>query len=306
MNGKNNTFLIHDQESPPSQPLFEEEKKLEVKLNPYLPPEAENIPEIKTDFIAQKSNDSTNDIINSVNSVPLAQSNSSFVELNIPKEEKQIEDPKTANSSIPFDSKKDTIKSEESSKGDMNKSRENKDTVPKDNNLTNKVQENSEDLTQEQTNNIIKQGYELLENASKAKSEGTELFKANKLNDALSRYSIGDNILSYQNFKPLYQFDMKLFEQLLNLKKEIKLNISLMNLKLGLYKEVITNTTEVITNLDDKSAKAYYRRGISFQKLGIIQNAYDDLKKAYSIEPKEASIQEAYTEVQVFFIIESI
>ena len=148
---------------------------------------------------------------------------------------------------------------------------------------------------------IIQEGKQLYEMVSKAKEEGNTLYKEDKIKDALEKYLFADSLINYDLINKIYLIDVKLSERMKILKKEVKLNITFMHLKLENYSETIKEATEILSKLDKNSSKAFYRRGISYHKLKNLQNAYEDLSIAYNLAPTDLNIEKALQDIKVIY-----
>ena len=118
--------------------------------------------------------------------------------------------------------------------------------------------------------------------AQQLKNQGNQLFGQGKYAAAVEKYVRAKANLG-SAAKPEW----------VALKKSCCLNLAACYLKLNKPDECIAECTEVIKKIDSKNLKAYYRRGQAHKEKGHYENAVGDLRLATSIDPADATAQEA-------------
>ena len=116
---------------------------------------------------------------------------------------------------------------------------------------------------------------ELIKVALRMKEDGNLRFKAQKWKEAEGLYN--DALSHLETVKNENQ-------NLLDLKKTMLLNIAVVCLKSGDFKEVLINCTKAL-DIDEKTPKAYYLRAQANQKLHQYDEAMIDIKEAIKLSP---------------------
>ena len=145
----------------------------------------------------------------------------------------------------------------------------------------------------------MKEYKELYETALKCKNEGNQHFKASNYKEAKDQYLLGDKLIEYQTIFTYNTIDKEKFENLMNLKKDLKLNAALSNIKLNNFLDAVGLCTEVIKNFPNKNSKAYYRRALAYKGLEMFEEAMNDALKATTDEPQEETYQKTFDEIKL-------
>ena len=137
----------------------------------------------------------------------------------------------------------------------------------------------------------------LITKALNFKETGNEQFKNNQYNQASRSYKKGINTIKHlhNNSNNNNNNDD---EQITALIISLQSNLSMVYYKLENYNKSKDIADHIITKLDSKNSKAFYRRGLSYYKLGKIGNAKHDLYQALQYSPKDRNIIKEYRTVK--------
>mmetsp|Transcript_13370 Transcript_13370/g.25246 ORF Transcript_13370/g.25246 Transcript_13370/m.25246 type:complete len:749 (+) Transcript_13370:130-2376(+) len=140
--------------------------------------------------------------------------------------------------------------------------------------------------------------------AAKNKDEGNDMFKAQKFDDAIRRYKKAIDHVSrpevLSNFTPEEADEAK------KIKVSCHLNSAQCYLKAAdsaatsggknaaepFYKKARTSCDDVLA-LDEENIKGMFRRSMCWEKLGELDNAAKDIKKALSISPEDGDLKKS-------------
>lgn len=118
------------------------------------------------------------------------------------------------------------------------------------------------------------------EEATKAKAEGNDLFKAGKYPEAIAIYKDGVSYVEHSDENN-------------DLYITLNLNIAMCDLKIKDYGDAISKCSEVLKK-DENNVKALFRRGSAYTSFGMYDEAKSDLIKAAKLDPKNKSIHDEY------------
>lgn len=113
--------------------------------------------------------------------------------------------------------------------------------------------------------------------ANKLKESGTLKFQAKDYEGAMDDYENASNMAS----------DLSALDALWI---SCKLNVALCNINLHDYPSAISICTEVLKK-EGSNVKALYRRGLARNRVGLADEALEDLKLALSLDPENASVK---------------
>eukprot|EP00121_Abeoforma_whisleri_P008096 Awhi_evm1s7418 len=125
---------------------------------------------------------------------------------------------------------------------------------------------------------------EKIQNAITSKEKGTNFFKQGKNRIATYHYSESIKMVDSVTIGPLNEK-----EEASKLKILSTLNLSLCQLKLKRFPEVVDNCT-IVLNEDGSNVKALYRRAQAYSELGEFQAAIGDLQVAKAKEPTNKAV----------------
>lgn len=134
---------------------------------------------------------------------------------------------------------------------------------------------------------------EQLSEATASKAKGTELFKAGNFSGALEKYA---NAAYYiggddEGFVPKEGKE----EEATTLYSSSLLNAATCANKLGEYVDAVAFCSRAIA-ADEKSVKAFFRRGTARMHLGEFTDAKADLRKASELDPKSKEVRDTFAE----------
>ena len=109
--------------------------------------------------------------------------------------------------------------------------------------------------------------------AIKWRSEGNELFKNSKFDEAKKKYS--DSLSYVEQEKGIKMRDFKV---------GCMLNLTMCNIKLKEYVQAIENASGVIS-IDPENVKAIYRRGLAYMNFASYEEAQGDFERVLELDP---------------------
>lgn len=142
---------------------------------------------------------------------------------------------------------------------------------------------------------------ESLKASETIKESGTLLFKKGDKSAAAMKYK---KCLRYiAEFIPDQDQEPEVYRGFIELKKKIYLNLSLVELQLKQYPEVIQYSNWLLemdeANLtNQEKAKAYYRSGLALLELKKIENAASSLKQAHELLPQDEGIKKELSKAE--------
>jgi FK506-binding protein 4/5 len=125
---------------------------------------------------------------------------------------------------------------------------------------------------------------EKLEISHKRREEGNRLYQKQKFERAIKKYQKALDSWKYENDKTDHE------SQVNALKLPCHLNIAACFLKLKKYKDVQDHCNKAL-DIDSKSIKALYRRGVANSELDNWDQAKMDLSKALEIDPENKEVK---------------
>ncbi|KAK5120676.1 cytochrome P450 monooxygenase 41 [Meristemomyces frigidus] len=136
-------------------------------------------------------------------------------------------------------------------------------------------------------------GMEIVKIATDLKDMGNKAFKANDLQLGLSKYQKGLRYL-HEYPAPLEGDPADLASQLNQLKISLYTNSSMLQYKLGQYKESLDSADKALSidGIDDKQkAKALFRKGVAAKQTKNEDDAAKFLEQAQKLNPADAGIK---------------
>lgn len=135
---------------------------------------------------------------------------------------------------------------------------------------------------------------EKMNNATKHKAKGVELFKAQKILYSFIQFN---KALKYLiSMLPLKEVSESIQTEFNTLRVQCYSNIAACQLNLGSYNYVVTNCTKALT-IDPGNVKCLYRRAVAHFQLGKYDLCSCDVKDGLKCEPKSKSFQELMRKV---------
>lgn len=145
--------------------------------------------------------------------------------------------------------------------------------------------------------------------AAKNKDEGNDMFKAQKFDDAIRRYKKAIDHVSRPEVASNMTPDEA--EEAKKIKVSCHLNSAQCYLKAAdaaaatggknaaepFYKKARTSCDDVL-ELDEENIKGMFRRSLCWEKLGEIENAAKDIKKAMAISPEDADLKKSWDRIE--------
>nr|CCA14206.1 peptidylprolyl cistrans isomerase putative [Albugo laibachii Nc14] len=128
---------------------------------------------------------------------------------------------------------------------------------------------------------------EKMEECTKLKAEGTELFKTQKYAEAAAKYEEGASYLD-----DLYDAEEEDQAKMKEIQTICYVNASMCHLKLENYTEAAAVSSKAIKN-DKNNIKALYRRGLARMHLNDLDRAKEDLLTAGKLDPTSRDIRRA-------------
>ena len=127
-----------------------------------------------------------------------------------------------------------------------------------------------------------------LYNASlQLKGEGNKFFGAGSYSEAAEKYSRGKSNLEGSTEANAKALQLSCVQ-----------NLSACYLKLGKLDECIAECSLVLTKLDARSVKSFYRRGQAYKEKGLYTEAVADLKRAVELSPADETAKAALEEAR--------
>jgi FK506-binding protein 4/5 len=127
-----------------------------------------------------------------------------------------------------------------------------------------------------------------LSRASQLKDAGGEIFKSGRTRFALTRYTSATR---------MYEHEKNPTDESTAVMKLCTLNQAMCHLKLGDDRKAETACSKVLKD-DPSNVKALFRRAQAHSKLGEMDRAMLDIKRAMEIEPSNADLRVLYTSVR--------
>lgn len=127
---------------------------------------------------------------------------------------------------------------------------------------------------------------ERIEAADRRRQEGNELFKEDKLAEAMQQYEMA---LAYMGDDFMFQLFGKYKDMATAVKNPCHLNMAACLLKLNRYEEAIGHCNMVLAE-DEKNIKALFRRGKARAALGQTDDAREDFQKVRKISPEDKAV----------------
>ncbi|KAG0485632.1 hypothetical protein HPP92_009711 [Vanilla planifolia] len=122
--------------------------------------------------------------------------------------------------------------------------------------------------------------------ADRRKAEGNNLFKEDKLEEAMQQYEMA---IAYMGDDFMFQLFGKFRDMALAVKNPCHLNMAACFIKQKRYEEAIGQCTIVLTE-EENNVKALFRRGKARAELGQTDAAREDFEKAKKIAPQDKAI----------------
>ena len=119
---------------------------------------------------------------------------------------------------------------------------------------------------------------ERIDSAKRFKDLGNELFEAGNSLNALDNYRYG-----IQRIIPAYEVSEEEKQEINPLKISFYLNIAACQIKLENFEYAVTNCTKAL-EMDNKNAKALYRRSVANLELNNLDKAKEDIVAGLKIE----------------------
>ena len=129
---------------------------------------------------------------------------------------------------------------------------------------------------------------ELIRVALRMKDDGNLKFKAQKWKEAEGMYRE-----AYVHLETVKNDN----KELQDLKKTVLLNIAVVCLKSGDFRETLLNCGKAI-DLDEKVVKAYYLRAQAFSKLHQYDDATIEIKEAIKLSPGDKALREEFDKIK--------
>jgi len=127
---------------------------------------------------------------------------------------------------------------------------------------------------------------ERIEAADRRRQEGNELFKEDKLAEAMQQYEMA---LAYMGDDFMFQLFGKYKDMATAVKNPCHLNMAACLLKLNRYEEAIGHCNMVLAE-DEKNIKALFRRGKARAALGQTDDAREDFQKVRKNSPEDKAV----------------
>lgn len=90
-------------------------------------------------------------------------------------------------------------------------------------------------------------------------------------------------------------------DKFVKLRLDNLLNMAACHLKLGQFRDVVSNCSEVLHN-SPKQSKAFYRRGVAAIEMKDYDSALDDLKQAHALAPNDRHILQQFNRGKVLLL----
>ncbi|CAN7060597.1 unnamed protein product [Brassica oleracea var. botrytis] len=123
--------------------------------------------------------------------------------------------------------------------------------------------------------------------ADRRKMDGNNLFKEEKLEEAMQQYEMA---IAYMGDDFMFQLYGKYQDMALAVKNPCHLNMAACLIKLKRYDEAIGHCNIVLTE-EEKNPKALFRRGKAKAELGQMDSAREDFRKAQKYAPDDNAIR---------------
>ncbi|KAH0870618.1 hypothetical protein HID58_077640 [Brassica napus] len=123
--------------------------------------------------------------------------------------------------------------------------------------------------------------------ADRRKMDGNNLFKEDKLEEAMQQYEMA---IAYMGDDFMFQLYGKYQDMALAVKNPCHLNMAACLIKLKRYDEAIGHCNIVLTE-EEKNPKALFRRGKAKAELGQMDSAREDFRKAQKYAPDDNAIR---------------
>ncbi|CAN7012979.1 unnamed protein product [Brassica rapa subsp. trilocularis] len=123
--------------------------------------------------------------------------------------------------------------------------------------------------------------------ADRRKMDGNNLFKDDKLEEAMQQYEMA---IAYMGDDFMFQLYGKYQDMALAVKNPCHLNMAACLIKLKRYDEAIGHCNIVLTE-EEKNPKALFRRGKAKAELGQMDSAREDFRKAQKYAPDDNAIR---------------
>eukprot|EP00831_Metopus_contortus_P042370 TRINITY_DN3354_c0_g1_i1.p1 TRINITY_DN3354_c0_g1~~TRINITY_DN3354_c0_g1_i1.p1 ORF type:complete len:284 (-),score=45.89 TRINITY_DN3354_c0_g1_i1:23-874(-) len=138
---------------------------------------------------------------------------------------------------------------------------------------------------------------ESLRNLDEFKNNGNALFKSGNYLEAINEYSRGIDLFKLN----VDLSKIHLVENTARVQTACQLftNRSLCYFNVGKHKEAIEDADYVITNIDQKNAKAYFRKGMSLAKIGRKGEAKAALQRAVALFPTSTLYRDELQKLQI-------
>lgn len=127
---------------------------------------------------------------------------------------------------------------------------------------------------------------ERIEAADRRRQQGNELFKEDKLAEAMQQYEMA---LAYMGDDFMFQLFGKYKDMANAVKNPCHLNMAQCLLKLNRYEEAIGQCNMVLAE-DEKNIKALFRRGKARATLGQTDDAREDFQKVRKFSPEDKAV----------------
>lgn len=127
---------------------------------------------------------------------------------------------------------------------------------------------------------------ERIEAADRRRQQGNELFKEDKLAEAMQQYEMA---LAYMGDDFMFQLFGKYKDMANAVKNPCHLNMAQCLLKLNRYEEAIGQCNMVLAE-DEKNIKALFRRGKARATLGQTDDAREDFHKVRKFSPEDKAV----------------
>ncbi|CAN0917340.1 Peptidyl-prolyl cis-trans isomerase FKBP42 [Linum grandiflorum] len=127
---------------------------------------------------------------------------------------------------------------------------------------------------------------ERIGSADRRKMDGNNLFKEEKLEEAMQQYEMA---IAYMGDDFMFQLFGKYRDMALAVKNPCHLNMAACLIKLKRYDEAISQCSIVLSE-EENNVKALYRRGKAKAELGQTEAAREDFQKARKYAPEDKAI----------------